>query len=257
MNDRAKKRYFLELGFLGSAYAGWQVQENAPSVQEEVEKALSLLLREPIRVTGAGRTDTGVHAHCFYAHFDSSQMPGESRLAKSFLFKLNHVLPKDIAARAIHSVPPNAHARFDALSRTYAYHIIQRKNPFMQDRAWFMERPLQLDAMMEATAKLKEYTDFGSFAKANSQVKTHICHIMHATWRVEGDLLVFEIQANRFLRNMVRAIVGTLVDVGLGKLDPQAFARIIESKDRRRAGYSAPGCGLYLLDITYPPGLLA
>lgn len=252
-----KTRFFLLLSYLGTNYSGWQIQENAPSVQGEIEKALSLLLREKIRVTGAGRTDTGVHAHCFYAHFDSSHMHWEAGQADSFLFKLNHILPDDIAVRGLYPVPPNAHARFDALSRTYAYHIMRQKNPFMQGRAWFMERPLHLDSMKEATAKLKEHTDFGCFVKANSQVKTHICHIMHAAWSVQDDSLVFEIQADRFLRNMVRAIVGTLVDVGLGKLDPEAFARIIESKDRRRAGYSAPGCGLYLMDIAYPPGLLA
>ncbi len=256
MEATTKGRYFVHMCYEGSAYCGWQIQPGLPTVQQTLDEALGILLKTDIRTMGAGRTDTGVHAKEFYAHFDgpaAAEMPDLQQLT----YKLNKVLPHDIAIFEIIPVHARAHARYDAISRTYHYYICTRKDPFWQGRAWIFERKLNLEAMQQATSLLFSYEDFSSFSKSNTQVKTNLCQIMVAQWTREDHLLKFEIKANRFLRNMVRAITGTLVDVGLEKLSPEDFALIIESKDRNQAGYSAPGCGLYLSGIEYPKGLIS
>lgn len=253
--NQMKHRYFISLEFDGTVYRGWQVQPNALTVQGTLEAALGRLLGEQVPVVGAGRTDTGVHALKFYAHFDTSREPGFIR-SFQLVHKLNRILPRDIAVHEVYAVDEAAHARFDAISRTYVYQICLRKDPFMQHRSWLLERKTDIQAMQKAADMLLAYRDFSSFSKSNTQVGTHNCHVMQASWSHSGHLLRFEIRADRFLRNMVRAIVGTLCDVGLGKLDPADFAAIIEARDRRKAGYSAPGCGLFLTDVQYPEGFL-
>ncbi len=254
MDDKAVYRYFMHMAYMGTHHNGWQVQSAAPTIQGDTERALSILLREEVRLTGAGRTDTGVHAQCFYAHFDSSHSP-EQLESKSLAFKCNRILPHSIAVYEIFPVHPKAHARFHATSRTYHYFISTRKDPFWRDRAWTYERKLDVHRMQEATQCLLQHSDFSSFARSNTQVKTHICRIDIAEWQTDGHILRFRIRADRFLRNMVRAITGTLTDVGLGKLSVGCFNEIIEARDRNSAGYSAPACGLHLVNIDYPDKL--
>ncbi len=244
-------RYFIKMAYMGTGFHGWQVQSVSPSIQEEVEKALSLILNEPIRLTGAGRTDTGVHARILYAHFDSMHTPGEMEGLQP-AFKSNRMLPATVALYDIFPVNKKAHARFHATYRTYHYYICTKKDPFFADRAWLQIRPLNVDAMQEAAGLLLEYKDFSSFSRSNTQAKTSICKLQMARWEIDGHILCFKIRSDRFLRNMVRAIVGTMVDVGLGKLTVGGFKQIIQSGDRRKAGYSAPACGLYLEEISYP-----
>jgi len=243
------QRYFIQLRFKGTRYHGWQIQPNAATVQKVVEKALTTLLRESIAVTGAGRTDTGVHASFFMAHFDSTNREVDNT---DFIYKLNGFLPVDIAVHSIRKVPDNAHARFDAVSRTYKYYISRKKNPFKEDTAYRYLNPLDIKKMNEAAQILFEYNDFTSFSKLHTQVKTHRCKILEAEWKEEDTMLVFTIKADRFLRNMVRAIVGTLLEVGKGKVDNKNFRKIIETKDRGKAGTSVPAHGLFLVDIAYP-----
>ncbi len=244
-------RYFIRMAYMGTDFNGWQVQPGAPTIQEEIEKCLSLLLKEPVRLTGAGRTDTGVHAHEFYAHFDCSHRP-EMLSQIQPVYKSNRFLPPSIAVLDIFPVDSKAHARFHALDRTYHYYICTRKDPFYTGRAWIQERPMDMKAMQEAAGLLLQHEDFSSFARSNTQVKTNICKVYEAHWEEDGHILYFRIRADRFLRNMVRAIVGTMVDIGRGKLGANDFQKIIEAKDRRRAGYSAPACGLFLVKIRYP-----
>lgn len=255
MANQELHRYFIWLGYNGTAYYGWQVQPGTPTVQQTLNNALTVLLREDVETTGAGRTDTGVHATTFVAHFDTAQTAQELNLPQ-LIYKLNRILPSDIAIQRIEEVKPDAHARFSALSRTYQYFICTRKDPFQVGRSWLVERRLNVEAMQQAADLLKAYEDFESFSKTNTQVKTFLCRISEARWEQQGNMLRFEITADRFLRNMVRAIVGTLVDVGLAKISADDFASIIESKDRSQAGYSAPGCGLFLTDIVYPADYL-
>jgi tRNA pseudouridine38-40 synthase len=245
-------RYFLNLSYNGKAYHGWQIQANALSVQEVLNNKLSTILREPIQLTGAGRTDTGVHARSYTAHFDLSY---EIRDFGYFLNGLNKLLPHDIAVQGIYRAIPDANARFSALSRTYEYRITTRKDPFLQDFAWYFKVPLDLSKMNQAAQILFEYDDFTSFSKLGTQVATNLCKIYYAKWFEESDLLIFRIRADRFLRNMVRAIVGTLIDVGLGKTTCEDFREIIKKKDRCRAGFSVPAHGLFLVDIAYPPSI--
>lgn len=245
------QRYFIKLSYKGSNYHGWQSQRRVATVQDTLKEALQILLKEEISLTGAGRTDTGVHAREFYAHFDS-EYDNYFFISQNIVYKLNCILPKDIAIDSILHVKNRAHARFDALSRTYEYIIEMQKNPFTQKLAYFYGGKLDLDAIRLATNLLFSYSDFTSFSKSNTQVNNNICEIKQAIWYEENSRLIFTITANRFLRNMVRAIVGTLIEVGEGKLTPDEFARVIESKDRRNAGYSVPGCGLYLAAIKYP-----
>lgn len=244
------QRYFVELSYKGTNYCGWQIQPNANTVQAELEKALSTLLRTDISTTGAGRTDTGVHASFFVAHFDSVQK--NLNWDQKFLISLNELLPKDIAVKEIVAVVPEAHARFSALSRTYEYRISRFKDPFSLDSSWLFKAPLDVDAMKEASSTLLYFSDFTSFSKLGSDVKTNNCKIFFALWESQQSQLVFTIRADRFLRNMVRAIVGTLIDVGRGKTSVEGFQRIIKAKDRSMAGTSAPPEGLFLTSIEYP-----
>jgi tRNA pseudouridine38-40 synthase len=245
------QRYFLQLTYKGSRYHGWQVQANALSVQAVLDAALSTFIREKIETIGCGRTDTGVHASDFFAHFESTN---ENLVAdEEFIYHLNCILPEDIAAKGIVRVKPEAHARFDALSRTYHYHITHVKDPFRKDRAMLCRNNLDLEAMSRGAEILFEYSDFGCFSKNLTQVKTNICKIMDAGWIAVPDGLRFSITADRFLRNMVRAIVGTLLEMGKGRLTESDLRRIIEGKNRSDAGSSVPACGLFLVHIAYPP----
>lgn len=251
METRTFNRFFVKLSYDGTVYSGWQIQPGAPTVQQTLNNALSILLREDVETTGAGRTDAGVHATTFVAHFDTQKTRDELDIPP-LIHKLNRILPSDIAILQIEAVLPEVHARFSALSRTYHYFICTRKDPFLVGRSWLFQRKLNMEAMQQAAELLLGYEDFESFSKTNTQVKTFLCRISRAKWEQEEGLLKFEITADRFLRNMVRAIVGTLVEVGLGKISPNDFADIIESKDRSQAGYSVPACGLFLTDIQYP-----
>ena len=244
-------RYFLEFSYNGKAYHGWQNQPNAISVQEVLEKALSTILKANITTMGAGRTDAGVHAAQMFAHFD---FEGDIS-PKDLVYKLNSFLPKDIAVIDVFKVKPEAHARFDALSRTYNYRIATSKNVFDYDFAYEVQLPLDVDAMNEACNILFQYNDFQCFSKSNTDVKTYNCDIKEAFWTLNSDQLVFTINADRFLRNMVRAIVGTMINIGLGKLKPIDLNKIIISKDRSEAGFSVPAHGLYLVKIEYPEGI--
>lgn len=240
-------RYFLELAYLGTAYHGWQKQPNAVSVQEKLEDALATLMREPVEVVGAGRTDAGVHARQLYAHFDL-----EAEMSSDFVFKVNSLLPFDIAVKSFHKTKPEAHARFDALSRSYEYHVVLEKDPFALGSAYFVKRRPDVVKMNEAAGLLRNYTDFKCFSRSRTDVKTYNCRIEHAYWEQRGERLVFNIKADRFLRNMVRAVVGTLLEIGLGKLEVEELHQIIMSKDRSEAGASVPAHGLYLTKVEYP-----
>lgn len=243
-------RYFITLSYDGTNYHGWQIQPHSNSVQEELQKALSTLLRQPIEVVGAGRTDTGVHASMMVAHMDVEQTDVD---CAQLVYKLNKILPRDIAVQKVEPVSDDMHARFSARSRTYHYFLHMEKNPFRRHYSWRIPYgSLDFALMNEAARIIMEYEDFTSFSKTNTDVKTNICHISKAEWRELGDgQWMFEVTANRFLRNMVRAIVGTLVEVGRGKLQLDDVRRIIEAKDRCRAGESVPGNALFLVDIEY------
>jgi len=241
-------RYFIEFAYNGKNYCGWQYQPHSPSVQETLNKALSTLLRTPVDVVGAGRTDTGVHARQMYAHCNHEALPDPEKLTQ----KLNAFLPKDIVVYRFIPLHDDAHARFDAVSRTYEYHIHTYKDAFDNEGSWYHFHPLDIKKMNEAAQVLFEYTDFKCFSKTHTDVRTFNCKIMEAQWHQHGNKLVFTISADRFLRNMVRAIVGTLVNVGLGKITIADFRTIIESRDRGHAGFSVPAHGLYLTKVIYP-----
>ena len=242
-------RYFVWFGYDGAAYHGWQIQPNGNSVQEELQRGLSTLLREDISVTGAGRTDAGVHARVMVAHFDTETALDCRQLA----YKLNRLLPQDIAVDRVEPVSDDLHARFSATSRTYHYYIHTRKDPFRRAYSCEMHYDLDFAKMNEAGRILTTYEDFGAFCKAHSDVKTTLCQVTKAEWIQTSDTSwYFEITANRFLRNMVRAVVGTLVDVGRGKLTLDDFRKVIEGKQRSDAGESMPANALFLENITYP-----
>lgn len=243
----AAMRYFIEFSYHGKNYFGYQIQPREITVQEELEKALSTILREEIKTTGAGRTDTGVHAKKMFAHFDTEQI-----LEENLPHKLNSFLPPDISVKRIFKVKDDFHARFDATFRTYEYYISLEKNPFTQDSAWqIWRRDLDIDKMNEACKILFEYDDFTSFAKLHTDNKTNLCTIYKAEWSQNGSELKFTISADRFLRNMVRAIVGTMVEIGNGKIQPEDLRTVIESQNRNAAGTSAPPQGLFLVDVGY------
>ena len=246
------RRYFLQISYNGTNYHGWQIQPNASSVQEVMEKALSTVLREEISVVGAGRTDTGVHASFYMLHFDSEN---ENLQNENLVFRLNRFLPDDIAVQQIFPIKPDVHARYNAVSRTYKYFISTVKNPFETSTAYQYTLPLDVNKMNEVATVLFEYRDFSSFSKLHTDVKTNNCNIMLAEWRPEGDRIVFTIKADRFLRNMVRAIVGTLLEAGKGKLSKDGLRNIIEEKNRGKAGVSVPAHGLFLVDVEYPEEL--
>ncbi len=242
-------RFFLTLSYKGTAYHGWQVQDNAPSVQYVVQTALSTLLGAPTEIVGAGRTDTGVHASHYVAHFDTES---EKPVDQDFIYRLNAILPKDIAAHAVRRVEDDAHARFSAISREYKYFIISEKDPFRMETAYYFSQPLDLEKMNAAAAMLTEYADFASFCKLHGGSKTTLCRLQSSLWVNDGNMLIYTVLSDRFLRNMVRAIVGTLLDVGRGKLALDDFRRVIECGDRGAAGTSAPPQGLFLTDVQYP-----
>lgn len=241
-------RYFIELSYNGSAYHGWQNQPEAISVQEVLEMGLSTLLKEPISVMGAGRTDSGVHALQMFAHFDFDKNIDDIDL----VFKLNSFLPTDVAITNIFKVKSDAHARFHALSRTYLYRIALTKNVFTVNDAYYVKQHLDVDKMKAAAKVLFDYKDFQCFSKSNTDVKTYHCNMMKAEWVLVNDELHFTIQADRFLRNMVRAIVGTMINIGLGKISVDDLHTIIKSKNRSEAGFSVPAHALYLAKVAYP-----
>ncbi len=260
---RKTQRYFIELSYNGTAYHGWQIQENAISVQEVLNKALSTVFRQTIDTLGCGRTDTGVHARQLFAHFDiiesESWEVGESEVGElivnlntQLITSINALLPYDIAVKRIIKVEPDAHARFDATQRSYEYHIHFNKDPFKHNLSWLLRDEPNIELMNEAAKILMEYHDFSCFSKSNTQTATNNCVISQAEWvRTEGGV-IFHISADRFLRNMVRAIVGTLVQVGKKEIEPMEIRKIIESKNRCNAGASVPACGLYLTKVIYP-----
>lgn len=240
-------RYFITFSYDGTAYHGWQIQPHSISVQEQLQKALSTLLRQTIEVVGAGRTDTGVHARKMVAHFDFGELD-----CSQLVYKLNKMLPKDIAVYKVEQVSEDMHARFSAKSRTYHYFLHLSKDPFLRAYSWQMYGDLDFDLMNKAALVLMEYRDFTSFSKVNTDTKTNDCTIIEAHWdRVGDNQWRFTISANRFLRNMVRAIVGTLVEVGRGKLTIEQLRQVIEAKDRCRAGDSVPGNALFLVEVLY------
>ncbi len=241
-------RYFIKLAYNGTLYHGWQIQPNASSVQETLNQAFSVLLKSEICLMGAGRTDTGVHARLMYAHFDFETPLDIPKL----LYKLNSYLPDDIVIYDIIPVSQEAHCRFDATKRTYEYHINTIKDPFSKEKSWYFSQYLDLKIMNKAAELLFNHTDFQCFSKVNTDVNTYDCTIFEAYWKQEGSSLIFTISANRFLRNMVRSIVGTLVTIGLQKITLEDFNDIILSKNREKAGFSVPAHGLYLTKIEYP-----
>jgi tRNA pseudouridine38-40 synthase len=240
-------RFFIELSYKGTNYHGWQEQPNAKTVQAEINRALSTILNTNIEVIGAGRTDTGVHANQMFAHFDCDI----DFDIQNLMFKLNSFLASDIAIKDIFKVKEDANCRFDALSRTYQYHIIQKKDPFNKT-AYFLQNDLDIKAMNEACKYIIGKQDFTSFSKVNTQTFTNNCDVMFAQWEVVNTNLIFTIKADRFLRNMVRAIVGTLLDVGFGKIIAADLAKIIAAKDRSKSGVSVPAHALFLTEVKYP-----
>ena len=236
------------MAYNGSRYNGYQIQPDAPSVQETVEKCLSLKLGQTVSITGCGRTDTGVHARNYYAHFDVATA---IKVTEKLAHQMNAFLPEDIAIYRIWQVAPEMHARFDAVSRTYRYYITRKKNPFHTADAFFLYGDLDVGKMQEAANILFDYEDFTSFSKTHTQVKTNNCRIMEARWFEQDGLLVFHIKADRFLRNMVRAIVGTLLEVGKGRMNLDEFRVVIERKDRCEAGTSVPAQALFLEEVAY------
>lgn len=243
-------RYFIHMAYNGSRYNGYQIQPNAPSVQATVEQCLGLKLGQTVSITGCGRTDTGVHARNYYAHFDVDK---EINATDILAHQMNAFLPDDIVIYRIWQVAPDVHARFDAVSRTYHYYITRTKNPFHTQDAFFMYGNLDVEKMQEAANQLFDYKDFTSFSKMHTQVKTNNCKIMEARWFEQDGLLVFRIKADRFLRNMVRAIVGTLLEVGKGRMSVEGFRDVIERKDRCGAGTSVPAHALFLEEVEYGP----
>ena len=242
-------RYFLELKYSGALYSGFQVQKNAITVQSVLEDSMSVYFRDKISLTGSSRTDAGVHALQNFFHFDR-----EEPLPEKFLYNINAILPPDIAVLSIIPVYDEAHCRFDAVSREYAYHLYGVKNPFLADRAWFYPFPLDKQKLDRAAAIIAEYEDFTSFSKRNTQVKTFRCRIESSVWAEEKTGLVYRVRANRFLRGMVKGLVGTMLQAGRGKLDENELRNIIESRDCGNADFTPPSHGLFLCAVNFPPG---
>jgi tRNA pseudouridine38-40 synthase len=243
-------RYFLEVAYKGTHYSGFQIQDNAGSVQAEIEKALLIFYRKKISLTGSSRTDAGVHALQNYFHFDFEEVIDPRKV-----YNINAILPRDIVIKGVYPVGEEAHCRFDAVSREYRYFIYRKKNPFLDDRAYFFPYTLNKSQLEEAAASIPKYTDFTSFSKRNTQVKTFVCAIRESRWFVENDMLVFQVAANRFLRGMVRGLVGTMLQVGRGKLTPAEFEDILRSRDNRHADFSVPGHGLFLFRVYFTDSL--
>jgi tRNA pseudouridine38-40 synthase len=240
-------RYFLEVSYKGTAYSGFQVQANAGSIQEEIEKAFSIFFRKEVMMTGASRTDTGVHARQNFFHFDFDEP-----LGAELVYRLNAILPGDICIRGIFPVPEGAHCRYDAKSREYRYYIYGKKDPFLTDRAYFYPYPLDWGLLEEAAGRLKEYTDFTSFSKRNTQVNHFRCNVFESHWVRQGGESFFRIRANRFLRGMVRGLTGTMLLVGRGQISPGQFEEILAGKDPARVNFNVPAKGLFLECVQYP-----
>ena len=245
-------RYFIEVAYKGTKFNGFQVQDNAQTVQSAIDDALSTLMREVIETTGSSRTDAGVHALQNFLHFDL-----EKPIHPQFIYKINAILPPDILLRHVYAVDDDAHSRFAALSRSYEYTIYMQKDPFLQDRGYFFPYRLDFDLLQEAAGILREYQDFMTFSKRNTQVKTYICNIMESRWTMYDGRLVYNVKANRFLRGMVRGLVGTMLRVGRGKLTMEGFREAIESRNCVNADFAVPPQGLFLMEVSYPEGLLA
>lgn len=240
-------RYFLDISYNGAAYHGWQRQANAHTVQQEIEEGLSRILGAQIGITGSGRTDTGVHAKKQIAHFDAETELPESQIQ----YKLNGLLPDEVAINSCRKVQPEAHARFDAQERGYHYYIHQKKTPFLVGQSYYFSHSLNVERMNEAAQKLLGKQDFESFSRVKTEVNNFFCEILTANWYRENDQLIFNVRANRFLRGMVRALVGTLLEVGRGKLTVEDFVTIIAAKNRTKAGRAVPPHGLYLSEVNY------
>ena len=245
-------RYFIELSYKGTNYSGFQSQHNANTIQAEVEKAIEILRKEKIELVSSSRTDAGVHALKNYFHFDSLQ-PGDW---KSVAYKLNAILPDDIVIKEIISVNDEAHCRFDALSREYNYFIYRQKNPFLRERAFYYPYKLDIDKLNEAARLLKAYSDFTSFSKRNTQVKTFICAIAESKWVYEEECLVYNVKANRFLRGMVRALTATMLKVGRGTITIEEFKQVIEARDCTKASFAVPAQGLFLVNVEFPESII-
>lgn len=243
-------RYFIEVAYNGAHYSGFQIQPNARSIQAEIEKALEILFKQKFSLSCSSRTDAGVHASSNYFHFDATHLPTNEILSK-YIYNLNAILPNDIVVKAIYQVADNAHSRFDARSRSYQYSVYQLKDPFVSDRAYYYPYNLDLQKLQAAATILKEYQDFTTFSKKNTQVKTFNCTIIKSEWSFQNNLTVYNVEANRFLRGMVRGLVGTMLKVGTGKTSIEAFRNIIESKNCSQADFSAPAQGLFLLKVLY------
>jgi tRNA pseudouridine38-40 synthase len=239
-------RYFLEVAYKGTNYSGFQSQHNANTVQAEIEKAFSILQRAEIVLTGSSRTDAGVHALQNFFHFDY-----EGEINSHFAYKMNAILPNDIVVKGLKLVEQEAHCRFDAVSREYKYFIYRHKDPFLEDRAFYFPYKLDMGIMKEAAGIIAEYSDFTSFSKRNTQVKTFLCRIMASSWGVEGDCLVYKVQADRFLRGMVRALTATMLKIGRGKMSLDEFRQVIEMKDCTKASFAVPARGLFLVAVNY------
>jgi tRNA pseudouridine38-40 synthase len=240
-------RYFIELSYKGTRFSGFQSQENAVTIQSEVEKAFAVLHRSPVSLTGSSRTDAGVHALQNYFHFDNV-----NGVHPQFVYKMNAILPPDIVIKRLWLMGEEAHSRFDAVSREYNYFIYRSKDPFLEDRAYYFPYQIGLERMQAAAALLKEYGDFTSFSKRNTQVKTFQCRIEQSEWKVQGDCLVYHVKGNRFLRGMVRALTATMLKVGRGKISLDEFRAIIEAKDCTKASFAVPAHGLFLIRVNYP-----
>lgn len=244
-------RYFMEVAYRGTSFSGFQSQDNAITIQSELERCLAILHRDAFLLTGSSRTDAGVHARQNFFHFDR-----EASLHPQVLYKLNAILPSDIVVKNFYLVDPDAHCRFDATSRSYGYRIYRRKNPFLADRSYYYPYALDMDRMQLAAERLKQHTDFTSFSKRNTQVKNFICRIEESYWMREGEEWVYKVRSNRFLRGMVRALTSTMLLVGRGKIDLDRFDEIILTKNCELASFAAPARGLFLEAVHYPPELL-
>jgi len=240
-------RYFIELSYDGALFGGFQIQQNVGTVQGALEKAMETLFRAPIPLTGASRTDAGVHAYQNFLHFDT-----ELELLPKHVYNLNAILPNSVVVKGIYQVPNESHSRFDAIKRGYIYKLHQSKDPFSEGRSWYYPFPLDLDLMQTAADSLLNYTNFESFSKKNTQVNSFECAITKANWTISGSNIQFEIHSNRFLRGMIRGLVGTMVQVGRGQISMDAWHEIVASKDEQRVDFSTPACGLYLSQIIYP-----
>jgi tRNA pseudouridine38-40 synthase len=244
--------YFLALAYKGTRFAGFQIQDNAITIQGQVERAMATYLRENVQLTGSSRTDAGVHANRNFFHFSIDRI-----LKDEFVYHVNAILPPDIAITGIYAVPDGSHSRFDAIGRRYKYHIYNSKNPFLNDRSWYYPYPMDLADLNQAASYLLGLHDFTSFAKRRTQVYTHLCTISVCQWHETADGWVFTVEGNRFLRGMVRALVGTMVKVGRQKISFESFQNVLLSKDSAMADFSAPGHGLFLDDVIYPSEIAA